>query len=212
MTSDSSIQTPPYPLESPTLSSKSLSAWRLWFPLLVQAALIVAVPAQNAYTYLTGQRIVLQTLPADPYDPLRGHYQTLSYEISRPERLQMLPGGKELFGQQRTHRHFSFYLVLEAPIVKAVTAPLPWQPIQVSTEHPSHLAANQIALKGYAQGRRIAYGLETYYMPEERRDRVNNEIIQVQNRGNNFVVEARVDEGGNAVPVSLWVGDRNYRF
>jgi uncharacterized membrane-anchored protein len=211
MTSDVSTSTPPYP-ETPTQSSTGLRAWRLWIPLLVQAALVVAVPAQNAYTYLTGDRIVLQTIPADPYDPLRGHYQTLSYEISRRDRLQTLPGGKELFRQDRTYRHFSFYLILEAPIVKAVTAPMPWQPVRVSAERPTDLDANQIALKGEARGQRIDYGIESYYMPEERRDRVNNDIIQVQNRSNNFVVEVRVDDRGNAVPVSLWVGDRNYRF
>lgn len=211
MTPDNPTPTPPQPEESP-LSSSGIGAWRLWIPLLLQSALVVAVPAHNAYTYLTGQRVVLQTLPADPYDPLRGHYQTLSYEISRPDRLQMLPGGKELFGQPRNAHHFSFFLVMEAPIVKAVTAPIPWQPVRVSAQRPTDLAANQIALQGEVRGRRIAYGIERYYMPEERRDRVNNDIIQVQNRGNNFVVEVRVDERGNAVPVSLWVGDRNYRF
>lgn len=211
MTSDISTQTPPNP-ETPILSSKGLSPWRLWVPLLLQAALVVAVPAHNAYTYLTGQRIVLQTIPADPYDPLRGQYQTLSYEISRFDRLKTLPGGKELFGQHRNHHHFSFYLVLEAPILKAVTAAMPWQPVRVIAERPTDLAANQIALKGQAERQRITYGIETYYMPQKRRDRVNNDIIQVQNRGNNFVVEARVDDRGNAVPVSLWVGDRNYRF
>ncbi|HIK32473.1 MAG TPA: GDYXXLXY domain-containing protein [Oscillatoriales cyanobacterium M59_W2019_021] len=212
MTPDSPTPTPPRP-EASSLSSNGIGAWRLWVPLLLQAALVVAVPAHHAYTYLTGQRIVLQTLPADPYDPLRGHYQTLSYEISRPDRLQLLPGGKELFGQSRRNpRHFSFFLVLEAPIVKAVTAPMPWQPVRISAKQPTDLAANQIALKGEVRGQRIAYGIERYYMPEERRDRVNNDIIQVQNRGNNFVVEVRVDDRGNAVPVSLWVGDRNYRF
>jgi uncharacterized membrane-anchored protein len=209
MTSD--IPTPDQP-ETPIPSSKAISPWRLWVPLLLQAALVVVIPARNAYTYLTGQRIVLQTIPTDPYDPLQGHYQTLSYEISRPDRLQTLPGGKELFGQHRTHRHFSFFLVLEAPIVKAVTAPMSWQPVRVSAERPTDLDANQIALKGEARGQRIDYGIESYYMPEERRDRVNNDIIQVQNRSNNFVVEVRVDDRGNAVPVSLWVGDRNYRF
>jgi uncharacterized membrane-anchored protein len=212
MTSDIPTPTPPYHAQTPNPPATGLSPWRLWVPLLLQAALVVAVPAQNAYTYLTGQRIILQTMPIDPDDPLQGYYQILNYEISRPDRLQMLPGGKELFGQYRTRHHFSFYLVLEAPILKVVTAPMSWQPVRVSSDRPTDLAANQIALKGQAQGWRIVYGIETYYMPEERRDRVNNDIIRVQNRGNNFVVEVRVDDRGNAIPVSLWVGDRNYRF
>jgi len=27
-----------------------------------------------------------------------------------------------------------------------------------------------------------------------------------------FVVEIKVDEKGNAVPISLWLGDKKYRF
>jgi len=68
-------------------------------------------------------------------------------------------------------------------------------------------------LKGRAEGWRVVYGLETYYMPEDQREQVNAAINQAQ-QGNqrSFVVEAKVDASGNSVPVSLWVRDRNYKF
>ena len=190
-----------------------LPSWRLWVPLLVQAAIVAAIPAREVYTYTVGQPIVLQTIPVDPYDPMHGHYQTLNYEISRREYLEMLPGGRALFEKNLRNPRFQFYVVLEAPIFKNANPPMPWQPIRVSSHRPKHLAKNQIALQGEAKGWRIVYGLEKYYMSDRHRDRVNHEIVRVQTgRTGNFVVEVKVDNHGNAVPVSLWVGDRNYHF
>ncbi len=74
-----------------------LPIWRLWVPLLLQTGLILASPIQPFYTQVTGKTVILQTAPVDPYDPIRGYSQTLSYDISRVENLRSLPGGKELF-------------------------------------------------------------------------------------------------------------------
>lgn len=188
---------------------RRLPTWRLWVPLLFQAALIVAVPAQDAYTFITGKTIVLQTAPVDPYDLMRGYSQTLGYEISNPTTLKSLPGG-QLFAQPYQG---SVYMVLAAPEQPDARPPKPWKPIRVSTTFPQNLPANQVVLKGESDGGRIAYGLETYYMPEDQREQVNTVIGQVQRRSQqSFVVEAKVDTRGHAVPVSLWVRDRNYRF
>lgn len=196
-------QLPPLP--------RRLPSWRLWLPLLFQTALILSVPAQDAYTYAVGRQITLQTAPVDPYDLLRGHYQTLAYEISRPDQLKQLPGG-EWFDQHQ-YQAGKFYLVLEAPAANVATSPpKPWKPIQVSATRPSDLAANQATIEGktnrYGQ---ITYGLETYYMPEAQRNQLNEHISQTQ-RQQAFVVHVKVDSNGNAVPLSLWVSDRNYRF
>jgi uncharacterized membrane-anchored protein len=190
-----------------------LPSWRLWIPLLIQAAIVAAIPAREVYTYVFGQPIVLQTIPVDPYDPMRGHYQTLNYEISRREYLEMLPGGQALFEQNARNPRFRFYVILEPPIFKKSDPPMPWQPVRVSSDRPKNLPKNYIALQGEAKGWRIVYGLEKYYMPDRHRDRVNDEIVRVQTRQTgNFVVEVKVDDNGNAVPVSLWVGDQNYHF
>lgn len=209
-TSPSDRRTPALePLPETEAPSRRLPGWRFWLPLVFQSALIIAVPAQDAYTYATGKTVVLQTAPVDPYDLLRGYYQTLGYEISRVDTLSKLPGGDRL----KTHPIGDVYVILEAPAATDSRPPKAWKPVRVSGDRPANLPANQIALKGRAEGWRVAYGLETYYMPEDQREQVNAAINQVQ-QGNqrSFVVEAKVDATGNSVPVGLWVRDRNYKF
>ncbi len=211
--------------------AKRLPAWRLWVPLLLQIGLIAAVPATAVYTFITGKTVVLQTAPVDPYDFLRGYYQVLNYNISDRTNLQKLPGWKDLPAETpcppgaacppNTHNvkaQTSFYVILEAPKARSKAAtnpdrPQAWKPVRVSLENLGNLPANQIAIKGKYNGWRMEYGLETYYMPEDEREKVNQEISEAQrNQRQSFLVEVKVDKTGHAVPVSLWVGDRNYRF
>ncbi len=65
-----------------------------WFGLglAVQFLLMIAVPAPAIYTQMTGQRVILKTIPVDPYDPLRGYSTTLRYDISDMQLLRTLPG------------------------------------------------------------------------------------------------------------------------
>jgi len=51
-------------------------------PLLIQLGIILLIPSKSFSTYKTGQDVVIQTRPVDPYDFLRGYSQTLSYDIS----------------------------------------------------------------------------------------------------------------------------------
>ena len=175
------------------------------------------IPAQAIYTSLTGRTIVLQTRPVDPYDLLRGYFQTLDYTISDPQTLKALPGWDKLHSQATVRQHFlpegtQFYVILEAPANLDDEPPLPWKPVQVSAERPSTLPANRVALKGRIDSSWIEYGLETYYMPEDRRQELNQEIGQVQRDRQPFVVEVKVDNRGHAIPESLWVKNKNYHF
>jgi uncharacterized membrane-anchored protein len=172
-------------------SSFNASWWRFLIPLGLQLGIILIVPAQSAYTYNFGQPAVLQTLPVDPYDLLRGYSQTLSYDISQIGSLQQLPGGKDLVEGQK------FYVILELNIAKDKLPPNPSKVIKVTKELPSDLGSNQVALKGkierYGQ---IKYGLETYYLPESQRDKINQEINDLQRNADGtrpFVVEIKVD-------------------
>lgn len=208
--------------------AKRLPAWRLWVPLLLQIGLIAAVPATAVYTFITGQTVVLQTAPVDPYDFLRGYYQVLRYDISDLTNLRKLPGWKDLPTEKtpcppgivcpkNTHNlkpQTSFYVILEAPQTATNPGrPQAWKPVRVSLKNPTNLPANQIAIKGKYNGWQMEYGLETYYMPEDEREKVNQEISEAQRKQRqSFLVEVKVDKTGHAVPVSLWVRDRNYRF
>jgi uncharacterized membrane-anchored protein len=196
-------------------SSSRLPAWRLWLPLLLQTALIAAIPAQAVYTHWSGRTVILQTAPVDPYDLLRGYSQTLGYTISDTNTLKSLPGWNTLPKMPGNPAYLadnsSLYVTLEAPAASNQGRPKPWKPVAVNRDRPSSLKPNQVVLKGRANYNRIEYGLETYYMPEDQREEINATITQTQRRQPG-VVEIKVDAQGNAVPVSLWVGDRNYRF
>ncbi|MEM8639662.1 MAG: GDYXXLXY domain-containing protein [Cyanobacteria bacterium P01_G01_bin.54] len=204
--------------------------WRLGLPLLLQTLIILAVPAQAMLTYFTGRTVIVQTAPVDPYDLLRGYSQTLNYNISSVDDLAKLAGWDDLPLADQTTRSrptqpprpapgTPIYVVLEQPrdSTNETSDEIPdaWKPIRVSAKPPSDLAANQVSLRGIVQYSWVEYGLERYYMPEDQRQQINDEINQLQRQfGENppFVVEVRIRKNGHSLPVSLWVGDRNYRF
>jgi uncharacterized membrane-anchored protein len=198
--------------------------WRLWLPLCVQTLLILAVPTQAIYTRVTGKPIVLQTAPVDPYDLLRGYSVTLSYEISQVGALRQLPGWQTLpkftSNAQDLAPNTTIYVVLEAPTL-ITQPPQPWKSVRVSSVRPTDLKPNQLALRGKASYSRVEYGLETYYIPEDQRVQINQDISEVQRRCPRqqsspckpaIVTEANANSDGIAFPTNLWVEDRNYRF
>ena len=201
---------------------KPLPVWRFVVPLLFQTLLILTVPAQAFFPLWLGRTVILQTAPIDPYDWLRGYSQTLSYDISLVDNLQKLPGWETLLTRIGSEKEWlesgtRFYLILEAPTEQTADnkRPKPWKAVAVSRAHPNDLPDNQVALEGIVEYSRVNYGLERYYMPEDQRDEINTQIgVLTRNSGQErpFVVEAKVDSQGNAVPVSLWIGERNYRF
>jgi uncharacterized membrane-anchored protein len=204
-----------------TLSTPTrLVHWRLWLPLLLQTAFIAAIPAQAIYTHMTGRTVILKTEPVDPYDLLRGYSQTLGYDISLTETLKQLPGGETLLKDSTAAASNpakqDIYVILQQPTSAPAQAPTqPWMAVAVRPDRPSTLPPNQIALKGHIvnYGRTVAYGLERYYMPENRTAEVNQAVRQSQgNSRQPALMEIKVDANGNAVPVSIWTGDRNYRF
>jgi uncharacterized membrane-anchored protein len=186
------------------------SWWRFLISLGLQLGIILIVPAQSAYTYNFGQLAVLQTLPVDPYDLLRGYSQTLSYDISQIDILKQFPGGEDLAEGQK------FYVVLEPNIPPDKLPPNASKVIKVTKELPKDLGSNQVALKGkIEQYGQVNYGLETYYLPESQRDKINQEISALQNNSAGkrpFVVEIKVDRWGNSVPISLWIDQTKYSF
>lgn len=193
-------------------STKKRKAWRFWVPLMIQAVLIVSVPLQSAVIYTTGKAVTLKTAPVDPYDFLRGYSQILRYEISNPETLSKIDGGDQIFEDSYQPEEEIVFVTLQAPETEANTNAA-WEPVKVSRDRPQQLANNEVVLKGIYQGRRIKYGLETYYMPEKQRDQINEEIREVrQDEDQAFLVDIKVNDKGKGVPISLWVGDRKYQF
>lgn len=198
-------------------TKKQKPSWRFWLPLALQTALIVAVPIQAIYTYTSGTTVILKTIPLDPYDLLRGYSQAFSYEISQVENLKNLPGWDSLEKEAALKSGDRLFITVSAPknTPSAKTPPPPWTPTAISRNLPENLSPNQIALQGRYNYNNIEYGVESYYLPEDQRQQINQKINQNQRNSTEkypFVVEVKVDSKGFAVPVSLWIGAENYKF
>ena len=208
-----------------------LRRWQFWLPLALQLALILLIPLQASWIQTTGERVVLQTAPVDPYDLFRGYYVTLSYDISRPQTLSELDGWDTFTAEQATRRgefgplprQVPFYVTLEAPAEAQSQLPLPWQPVAISGDRPAQLSPDQVALKGTVNPAFISdtggpwlYGLERYYIPEAQRQEINDRIQAAQSvqpgEAGDFLVEISVNRRGEAVPIKMWIQGQVYRF
>ena len=207
----------PFPEESsdeqliPDFKAKSLASNKpiplLSFivPLVIQAGLLFAIPAQSAYTYLTGKTVILQTVPVDPYSLLTGYYQILSYDISTRSTLEKLPGSKDIFKEGN-----SFYVILQEEKSTGKGIPKAWKPLRLTKEIPDSLPDNQVALQGKSEFGTIKYGLEKYNIPEDQRNKINDDISQarqsaVSREKQPIVVEVKVESQGKSVPIFLCV-------
>ncbi|MFQ3615559.1 MAG: GDYXXLXY domain-containing protein [Cyanobacteriota bacterium] len=211
--------TPQHPLPPVFPPASPVARWRFGLALAIQAALILVIPLQAIYTQATGQTVILQTGPVDPYHPLRGYYVTLGYDISQPGELENLPGWRafEAAAQQQRSRFAArpIYVILEAPEDAGSQPPKPWKPVAVSGDRPTNLPANQVALKGLYRNGWVNYGLERYYMPEAERLNINNRIAELQQANPDlpkFVMEAKVGTNGEAVLTRMWLNDQPYQF
>ncbi len=199
-----------------------------WIAFVIQLLMMIGVPAQAIYTQLTGQSVILKTIPVDPYDPMRGYSTTLRYDISDVKLLRTLPGWKDLPTIADTSPDYekpkkpkppilkpgsTIYVTLEQdPSAKPSKASQPWKATAISAKLPAQRSPEKVILKGVVNSSPFAsqfvdYGLETYYMPENRRDEVNAAI-----RDRKAVAEIKVDAQGRGVPLKLRVGDRDFEF
>jgi uncharacterized membrane-anchored protein len=202
-------------------ANQPLPIWRLVAPLMLQIGLILAVPTQAMYTGVAGKTVILQTLPAYSNNLLRGSALTLDYNISRRETLRRLPGWRDWVRQNslrnsQVSQGSVLYLTLQEQQSFNRGVPRAWRPVRVSSSLPAYLPNNQVALKGNYQDGLINYGLENYYISEEQRREINNDLSLARQNSDEgrppIVVKVKVDPQGNAVPTSMWIGDRNYRF
>ncbi|MEO1297584.1 MAG: GDYXXLXY domain-containing protein [Cyanobacteria bacterium J06636_16] len=201
---------------------KRRSVWAIALPLLLQTWLIAAVPLQSAIARVMGTTVILQTVPVDPFDPFRGYYVRLRYDISQRGVLKNLNGWNTLEADLPSSGSTAllepgntFFVVLEAPASNGTaTAPEPWQPIAVSQQRPRNLLDNQLALKGTYRSNQIVYGLERYYLPEIDRLDLEQRIREAQTPESSPRLQVEVSIGflGKAVPIALWVDNQRFEF
>jgi uncharacterized membrane-anchored protein len=219
---------------------KSVSAWRFWIPMLFQALLILSVPLPAIYIHRTGRVVRLATEPMDPAEMVAARSPTVSYQISHLEMLDRLPGWERLpgtslctqrssSGSRECENEVQFlsagigvYVILQAAEGEpAAGSPKVWEPVGLSRDRPTNLPPDQIAIAARSTGTSLKYGVERFYLSPPLRQHLSELARSVpppeteeseEPNLQELVVEVKVDEKGNALPVGVWLGDRYYPF
>ena len=152
----------------------------LW--IVVAVGLIIS----KQHIIRTGKTVLLETVPVDPRDFLRGDYVILRYKISTID-LQQIQSEESYYGQGKR-----VYVKLE-PRERF------WEATAVKTKMP--VSDNGVYIKAkvnhcYNKKLKLNYGIESYFVPEgEGKD------IEKNMRGNKSSVEVEVlvDTSGNAI-------------
>jgi uncharacterized membrane-anchored protein len=169
---------------------------KVWFviAIVVQLALLAAVPAQKIHVRLFGKTVILKTAPVDPFDWMAGYHVTLSYEISTP---RGVPGWDEAKDGD------TVYVVL-----KEDTDGI-WNAESVHTEWPEGIPPESVVIKGRKRYSRIIYGIESYYIPEGAREKLEADL---QKHREDARIEVKVGSSGKAALMRLLVQDRVYDY
>jgi len=168
----------------------------LYFVLAVAAQILIlaAVPAQKIYTRATGRSVTLKMRPVDPYNVLSGYYVTLNYEIANPGSFAKSNDADK--GER-------VYAILER------RGDSEWRPVSLSNSYPANLPENRIAIRGSYSYSGIEYGIEEFFIPEDKRAEIDQGLRKNLDHAR---VEVKVDSKGNAALVRLLIGDRVYDY
>jgi uncharacterized membrane-anchored protein len=175
-----------------------------WGAIALQVLVLISLVGIHGYTLATGRPVMLKTAPVDPWDPLRGEYINLSYEISRLEQ------GKVTMTASAYRQGETVWVLLQPEGQY-------WNAILVDGRRPL-ISDQQIALRGtveiYNQGYSgqpaqlwVRYGIEQFYVPE-------GEAHGLPGNGDrvNMAVEAVVDDFGRAALHRVYLDGQEIRW
>jgi len=167
----------------------------VWFVIAVAAQLLIlaAVPAQKIHALTTGKTILLKTAPVDPRSVMSDYYVILGYEISNPKvstDWEKWPEGRPV------------WVILKADPNGV------WNAVSVHDKRPS-VPSDSVVIKGKKGHRGIEYGIEAYFIPEESRDKVTQDL---RRNSRETKAEVKVDSSGNAAITKLIIQDRVYEY
>jgi len=128
-----------------------------------------------SWPLLTGTTIVLQTEPLDPFDPLRGQYMTIGYEITRLPSVEGATEGDAIY-------------VTLIPDTEGI-----WRSQEVGTKKPTQgVFIRGKAIFVYSSEMTVEYGIEQFFF-ERHADLPTTEIT----------IEAKVSSDGQARIVQM---------
>ena len=161
----------------------------------VQLAILAAIPARRVMARNSGTMVTLKMRPVDPYDILSGYHMVIRYDISN---IRETPGWEDT-----SYRKGNVYVVLtEDPQGD-------WNAVSVHDEMPEDTPPGAVVIKGWRRYSRVKYGIENFYIPEENRHEIEDDL-----RDNIEQARAEVAVGpdGTAALIRLRVGERVYDY
>ena len=170
--------------------------WYIGFILAVtlQLGLLAAVPAKKIVPRLAGKKVVLKIQPVDPYNIMSGYFLSLDYEISHPDSLE---------GWDSLREHQIVYAILEEGQDGL------WHAMSLHSDRPAAMPEGTVAIKGRKDHWRIRYGIESYYIPEKGRKKIEADLRKHSDEAR---AEVFVGPFGNAAIFRVWVQDRLYQY
>jgi uncharacterized membrane-anchored protein len=165
--------------------------------ILVQCAVLAAVPGKQVYTRITGKVITIQTRPYDPYDVMSGYYVTLAYDIG------WMPADANNWETAQRWDGKTIYVILKEGRDGV------WVKDGTSLRWPSSVPAGGLVVKGTAQYRNVFFGIEKFYIPETKRKEIEEALRRARSKAN---VRIAVDRFGNAAILSLEAGGKRYEY
>jgi uncharacterized membrane-anchored protein len=170
---------------------------------LIQVTIVALVPAKQIYARMTGRLITIKTAPVDPYNIMSGYYVTLSYQISNPRQTQESMSEEDILKDVATPYNSPVYVLLKEDPNKI------WIIDSVSKQPPDNVPSDRVLIQGRTLYNRIIYGVESYYIPEDKRQTIDSDLRN--NREKTFA-QIKVDKFGNAALVRLLIGDTVYEY
>lgn len=162
---------------------------RIAVVILIQLAILAAVPARQVRARMRGTLVTLRTAPVDPFSAFAGHYVTLAYEVERPGPAGLEPGLREG----------------EAVWLTVAPAEPAWTFVSVTRERPR--ASGLVSIRAryrvdwQGNGRAELDGADRFYVTEGR-----GAAVDAARRGQQpALVDLRVGDDGTPAIVALRV-------
>lgn len=171
---------------------------RKWFILIValQIAVLLAMIGMKWSTLTFGERILLKTLPVDPWDVFRGDYIVLNYEIATLD-LDQVAHDDIIFKPND-----SVFVVLK-PGEKY------WAAEGVYLHRPEDgsrfIKARVSYYDEYSGTLHLDYGIGSYYVPQHQGREIENQRVPLE-------VEVSIDRWGNSAVSRLFLEGQEIEF
>jgi uncharacterized membrane-anchored protein len=220
---------------SPQKINPSLVVGRFLIPLFIQTAAMLTGAFFAVHTEGNGKLVTLETEPVNLSKFIRNSSNQVSYNISSFQKLEEIPGWEELPGtpvpcpknnQPRNRQKnqcnpkaklldpdLTLYVILEPPTpAETGEVPTPWVAVGLSRDRPMELGENQVMIKGKSSEDLVEYEGEKFYLMRSQREEILEtlDLTDQEEQLEPLMIQLKVNPRGNAVPVNLWIGDRNY--